>query len=69
MDVATVDILERAQKVNPGGTRTVGVLTKPDLVDKGGEAEVFPGLLKSRKLLRLGYCMVKTRSQEDLNNH
>ncbi|KAH8044578.1 hypothetical protein JL722_14630 [Aureococcus anophagefferens] len=34
-DVATVDILERALTVDPTGERTIGVLTKPDLI---GEA-------------------------------
>ena len=67
MGVATVDILERAQEVDPEGVRTVGVLTKPDLIDKGGEAEVLQVLLNNRKLLKLGYCMVKNRSQDDLN--
>ncbi len=27
-DIATVDILERAQSVDPAGERTIGVLTK-----------------------------------------
>jgi interferon-induced GTP-binding protein Mx len=39
-DVATVDILERAAAVDPTGARTIGVLTKPDLIDPGGEPEV-----------------------------
>jgi interferon-induced GTP-binding protein Mx1 len=40
VDIATVDILERASKVDPKGERTIGVLTKPDLVDRGAESEV-----------------------------
>ena len=39
-DIATVDVLERAQHVDPTGKRTIGVLTKPDLVDSGAEDEV-----------------------------
>jgi len=66
VDVATVDILERAAKVDPEGIRTVGVLTKPDLVDKGGESEVLEVLLNKRKKLTLGFCMVKNRSQDKL---
>ena len=31
-DIATIDILERAQKADPEGHRTIGVLTKPDLI-------------------------------------
>jgi interferon-induced GTP-binding protein Mx1 len=34
-DIATIDILERANKFDPLGVRTIGVLTKPDLVDRG----------------------------------
>ena len=67
VDIATADILERAQKVDPEGRRTIGVLTKPDLVDKGAEEEVMAVLQGHRKPLRLGYIMVKNRSQEQIN--
>ena len=67
VDIATADILERAQKVDPEGRRTIGVLTKPDLVDKGAEEEVMAVLHGHRKPLRLGYIMVKNRSQEQIN--
>jgi interferon-induced GTP-binding protein Mx1 len=69
VDVATVDILERAAKVDPEGIRTVGVLTKPDLIDKGGELEVLEVLLNNRKPLKLGFCMVKNRSQNKLDKN
>lgn len=39
-DIATVDILERAQSVDPTGQRTIGVVTKSDLVSPGSEEEV-----------------------------
>ena len=39
-DISTIDILERAHKVDPSGDRTIGVLTKPDLINPGGEDEV-----------------------------
>jgi interferon-induced GTP-binding protein Mx1 len=35
-----VDVLERAHRIDPLGLRTIGVLTKPDLVDNGAEDEV-----------------------------
>ena len=35
VDIATQEILEKAEDVDPEGIRTLGVLTKPDLVDKG----------------------------------
>ena len=67
VDIATADILERAEQVDPEGRRTIGVLTKPDLVDKGAEEEVMAVLQGHRKPLRLGYIMVKNRSQEQIN--
>jgi GTP-binding protein EngB required for normal cell division len=53
VDIATVDILERASKADPHGVRTIGVLTKPDLIDKGGEDEVVQVLQGLRKPLNL----------------
>eukprot|EP00729_Bicosta_minor_P022546 gene22546-20645_t len=68
VDIATNDVLERAAKVDPDGNRTMGVLTKPDLVDKGGEGEIVGVLSNQSKPLRHGYVMVKNRGQEDLQN-
>jgi len=58
-DVATVDVLERAARVDPHGQRTLAVLTKPDLVPPGGEGEVLQVLTNQRKPLKLGYVMVR----------
>jgi interferon-induced GTP-binding protein Mx1 len=65
-DIATVDILERAAVADPNGVRTIGVLTKPDLIGPGGEDEVLAVLHNVRKPLKLGYIMVKNRSQKEL---
>ncbi|KAJ8614481.1 hypothetical protein CTAYLR_000866 [Chrysophaeum taylorii] len=65
-DIATVDILERAQHVDPDGERTLGVLTKPDLIGPGNEEEVVAVLSNVRKPLKLGYVMVKNRSQAQI---
>lgn len=40
VDVATQEILKLAQKCDTKGERTLGVLTKPDLVDRGAENRV-----------------------------
>jgi interferon-induced GTP-binding protein Mx1 len=66
VDIATVDILERARVVDVSGDRTVGVLTKPDLIDEGGEDEVVDVLRNITKPLKLGYNMVKNRSNAQL---
>lgn len=67
VDIATVDILERASKVDPEGKRTIGVLTKPDLVDKGAEDEVMNVLMNRTKPLLHGYYMLKNPSQFDVD--
>jgi len=67
-DIATSDILERASKVDPEGTRTMGVLTMPDLVDSGAESEVIAVLANRKKPLKHGYVMLKNRSQKDLTD-
>jgi len=66
-DIATIDVLERALKVDPQGVRTIGVLTKPDLIGPGGEDEVVQVLRNVRKPLQLGYFMVKNPSQKQIN--
>ena len=37
-DIATSDGLKMAQEIDPNGTRTLGVLTKLDIMDKGTDA-------------------------------
>ena len=66
VDIATVDIIERASKVDPSGEHTIDVLTKPDLVDRGGESEVRNVLENRTKPLHQGYFMLKNKSQEQL---
>ena len=59
VDIATVDILTRAEAVDPEGKRTIGVLTKPDLIDEGGEEEAVSVIEGVRKPLNLG-CRILT---------
>jgi interferon-induced GTP-binding protein Mx len=65
-DIATVEVLERCAKHDPEGFRTIGVLTKPDLINPGAEQEAVQVLLNKTKPLKLGYIMVKGRSQQQL---
>eukprot|EP00005_Dracoamoeba_jomungandri_P005912 CAMPEP_0174262004 /NCGR_PEP_ID=MMETSP0439-20130205/12712_1 /TAXON_ID=0 /ORGANISM="Stereomyxa ramosa, Strain Chinc5" /LENGTH=751 /DNA_ID=CAMNT_0015346633 /DNA_START=23 /DNA_END=2278 /DNA_ORIENTATION=- len=63
-DLANSDALQLAQEVDPTGVRTIGVLTKLDLMDKGTDAlEMLQGRVIP---LRLGYVGVVNRSQEDI---
>ena len=61
VDIATQEILSMAEEVDPLGQRTLGVLTKPDLVDKGGEEHVMDLVRGTKNKLNLGYCMVRNR--------
>lgn len=65
-DVATIEALEWAARADPTGQRTIGVITKPDLIDDGAETEVAAVLSNQRKPLKLGYVMVKNRSQREV---
>eukprot|EP00758_Cryptobia_borreli_P011818 Tbor_TRINITY_DN5693_c1_g1::TRINITY_DN5693_c1_g1_i8::g.9265::m.9265/K14754/MX1; interferon-induced GTP-binding protein Mx1 len=69
VDLATSEILERASRVDPDGSRTIGVLTKPDLVDKGAEDEVIKVLRNIKRPLKRGYFMLKNRSQNQVNQN
>jgi GTP-binding protein EngB required for normal cell division len=63
-DIATSDGVRVAKEVDPNSTRTLGVLTKLDLMDKGTDAtEVLSGKAVH---LGLGWCAVVNRSQSDI---
>jgi hypothetical protein len=65
VDIATQEILNLAKEVDPAGQRTLGVLTKPDLVDKGAEQDIMDLVQGKRNKLKLGYCVVRNRGQLD----
>lgn len=67
-DVATQEILQLAQPYDPHGRRTLGVLTKPDLVDEGAEQDVIKIISGKSNKLALGWCIVRNPGQKDLNN-
>ncbi|KAL8699129.1 MAG: hypothetical protein Q9201_006178 [Fulgogasparrea decipioides] len=66
VDIATQEILDMAEKHDGDGQRTLGVLTKPDLVDKGAEHNVLDLMQGTSHKLNLGWCMVKNPGQQDL---
>ncbi|TAQ84807.1 hypothetical protein B7494_g6867 [Chlorociboria aeruginascens] len=54
VDIATQEIIQMAEDADPNGERTLGVLTKPDLVDRGAEEKVDSDfLLNERATLTL----------------
>ncbi|KAM5548409.1 hypothetical protein ABKV19_000034 [Rosa sericea] len=63
-DLANSDALQIAGNADPDGLRTIGVVTKLDIMDRGTDAR---NLLLGKVIpLRLGYIGVVNRSQEDI---
>ncbi|KAJ9054499.1 vacuolar protein sorting-associated protein 1, variant 2 [Entomophthora muscae] len=66
-DLANSDGLKMAREIDPEGTRTIGVLTKVDLMDHGTDVV---DILAGRVIpLRLGYVPVVNRGQKDISNN
>ncbi|XP_012717641.2 interferon-induced GTP-binding protein Mx [Fundulus heteroclitus] len=66
VDIATTEALQMAKQVDPFGERTLGVLTKPDLVDKGTEETVLNTVHNEVIPLKKGYMIVKCRGQKEI---
>ncbi|KAK1635111.1 dynamin family protein [Colletotrichum phormii] len=66
VDVATQTILTYAAEADPEGKRTLGVLTKPDLVSENATREAAMDLVRGkRRDIQLGYYVVKNRGADD----
>ncbi|XP_069465252.1 dynamin-1 isoform X2 [Ambystoma mexicanum] len=64
-DLANSDALKISKEVDPQGQRTIGVITKLDLMDEGTDAR---DVLENKLLpLRRGYIGVVNRSQKDID--
>lgn len=68
VDIATQEIMTMAEEVDEDGHRTLGVLTKPDLVDEGAEMSVMELIEGKRHKLALGWCLVRNPGQKELKN-
>lgn len=65
-DMTTSDALQMARDLDPKGVRTIGVITKIDIMDRGTNAKRM--ILGQEVPLRLGYVGVKNRSQQDITD-
>jgi replication fork clamp-binding protein CrfC len=66
-DLANSDALKMAREVDPAGERTIGVVTKIDLMDQGTDAlDLLQGKIYP---LQLGYYGVKCRSQKQIDEN
>ena len=53
-----------ARQLDPKGIRTIGVITKIDIMDKGSSAK---RMIEGKDVqLRLGFIGIKNRSQQDI---
>ncbi|CAF2990854.1 unnamed protein product [Rotaria socialis] len=68
-DIETSAAIKYAKMFDPDGERTIGVLTKLDLVDRGAEQKLLEVFENKRIPLKHGYLLVKCRTQEDINNN
>ncbi len=67
VDLANSESLKLARQVDPQGRRTIGVLTKLDLMDAGTNAlDILTGRVYP---LKLGFIGVVGRSQQDINSN
>ncbi|KAJ7746740.1 Dynamin central region-domain-containing protein [Mycena maculata] len=65
VDLANSESLKLARQVDPQGRRTIGVLTKLDLMDAGTNAlDILTGRVYP---LKLGFVGIVNRSQQDIN--
>lgn len=66
VDIATQEILKLALDADPTGSRTMGVLTKPDLaLERATQQTILDLIQGKRQDLKLGYCVVKNRGADD----
>uniref|UniRef100_A0AAR2IZI4 Uncharacterized protein n=1 Tax=Pygocentrus nattereri TaxID=42514 RepID=A0AAR2IZI4_PYGNA len=67
VDIATTEALRMAQEVDPEGKRTLAILTKPDLVDRGAEKTILDVVRNQVIPLSKGYIIVKCRGQKQID--
>ena len=65
-DIATSDGLKLAKEIDKDGSRTLGILTKLDIMDEG--TDVQKTILNEEIELKLGYVGIINRSKKDLDN-
>ena len=66
-DIANQPIIQKSRSVDKAGQRTVGIITKPDLINKGTEKRIAL-LAKNQDTtkLKLGYFLVKNPTPTEL---
>ena len=65
-DIWTYGSLRMAKEIDESGERTIGILTKIDIMDQGTDVRKF--LLNEEIPLKLGYVGIRNRSKQDRVN-
>lgn len=66
VDIMTQEILNLAERYDKSGERTLGVLTKPDLLTERSTKAVVCDLVNgAKRLLNLGYYLVRNRGADE----
>jgi len=69
-DMANQTIIKMAREHDPNGERTVGIITKPDLVNKGTEEKLVRVANNEDNIkLKLGFFLLKNPSPEELKEN
>ena len=66
-DIANQGIIQKSRRLDPAGERTVGIITKPDLINQGTEKRIAR-LAKNEDItkLRLGFFLVRNSTPLEL---
>jgi hypothetical protein len=68
-DISNQPIIQKSKKFDKGGERTIGVITKPDLINEGTQARIAAlSRNEDTTKLKLGFFMVKNPSPTEINN-
>jgi hypothetical protein len=66
IDIATQEIIDISRELDPEGIRTLRILTKPDLVDKGAEDKIIELVEGKQESQELGWVVVRNLGQKEL---
>lgn len=68
-DISNQPIIKKSKKFDKDGERTIGVITKPDLINDGTQARIAAlSRNEDTTKLKLGFFMVKNPSPKEMQN-
>ncbi|KAG0017329.1 hypothetical protein BGZ81_010791 [Podila clonocystis] len=67
VDLNNSYVLARAEEHDPKNERTVPIVTKPDMIDRGTLPELIEVILNNRKKMQLGYLVMRNTGYADMD--